>query len=144
MEVLGGRDGITVINDAYNASPDSTAAALRTLAKLKRPGGRTIAVLGEMAELGELAGEEHDKVGLDVVVLGIDRLVAVGPGARRIHVSAVREGTFFSDESQYVETADEAYDLVMRLVQPGDTILVKSSKVAGLRFLGDRLGESLS
>ncbi|MFC4244809.1 UDP-N-acetylmuramoyl-tripeptide--D-alanyl-D-alanine ligase [Gryllotalpicola reticulitermitis] len=144
MEVLGGRNDITVINDAYNASPDSTAAALRTLAKLKRPGGRTIAVLGEMAELGEFAGDEHDKVGLDVVVLGIDRLIAVGPGARRMHVSAMREGTFFSDESQYVETVDEAYELVMRLVQPGDTILVKSSKVAGLRFLGDRLGESLS
>jgi UDP-N-acetylmuramoyl-tripeptide--D-alanyl-D-alanine ligase len=144
MEVLGGRDGITVINDAYNASPDSMAAALRTLAKLKRPGGRTIAVVGEMAELGEFSGEEHDKVGLDVVVLGIDRLVVVGEGARRVHVSAMREGTFFSDESQYVDTVDEAYDLVMSLAQPGDTILVKSSKVSGLRFLGDRLGESLS
>jgi UDP-N-acetylmuramoyl-tripeptide--D-alanyl-D-alanine ligase len=144
MEVMGGRDGITVINDAYNASPDSMAAALRTLAKLKRPGARAIAVVGEMAELGEYAGEEHDKVGLDVVVLGIDRLVVVGEGARRVHVSAMREGTFFSDESQYVDTVDEAYDLVMSLAQPGDTILVKSSKVSGLRFLGDRLGESLS
>ncbi|WP_022880635.1 UDP-N-acetylmuramoyl-tripeptide--D-alanyl-D-alanine ligase [Gryllotalpicola ginsengisoli] len=144
MEVLGGRDGITVINDAYNASPDSMAAALRTLAKIKKPGHRAIAVLGEMAELGELSGPEHDKVGLDVVVLGIDRLVVVGPGARRMHVSAMREGTFFSDESQYVETADEAYDLVMAMAEPGDTILVKSSKVAGLRFLGDRLGESFS
>ncbi|AYG04752.1 UDP-N-acetylmuramoyl-tripeptide--D-alanyl-D-alanine ligase [Gryllotalpicola protaetiae] len=144
MEVLGGRDGITVINDAYNASPDSMAAALRTLAKLKRPGGRTIAVVGEMAELGEFAGEEHDRVGLDVVVLGIDRLVVVGDGARRVHVSAMREGTFFSDESQYVDTVDEAFELVRALAQPNDTILVKSSKVAGLRFLGDRLGESFA
>ena len=144
MEVMGGRDGITVINDAYNASPDSMAAALRTLAKLKRPGARAIAVVGEMAELGEYSGEEHDKVGLDVVVLGIDRLVVVGEGARRVHVSAMREGTFFSDESQYVDTVDEAYDLVMSMARPGDTILVKSSKVSGLRFLGDRLGESLS
>ena len=144
MEVLGGRDGITVINDAYNASPDSMAAALRTLVKLKRPGGRAIAVVGEMAELGEFAGEEHDKVGLDAVVLGIDRLVVVGEGARRVHVSAMREGTFFSDESQYVDTIDEAYEVVRGLAQPGDTILVKSSKVAGLRFLGDRLGEFFS
>jgi UDP-N-acetylmuramoyl-tripeptide--D-alanyl-D-alanine ligase len=144
MEVLGGRDGITVINDAYNASPDSMAAALRTLAKLKRPGGRTIAVVGEMAELGEFSGEEHDKVGLDVVVLGIDRLVVVGQGARRVHVSAMREGTFFSDESQYVDTIDEAFEFVRALAQPNDTILVKSSKVSGLRFLGDRLGESFS
>jgi UDP-N-acetylmuramoyl-tripeptide--D-alanyl-D-alanine ligase len=120
------------------------AAALRTLAKLKRPGGRTIAVVGEMAELGDFSGEEHDKVGLDVVVLGIDRLVVVGQGARRVHVSAMREGTFFSDESQYVDTIDEAFELVRALAQPNDTILVKSSKVSGLRFLGDRLGESFS
>ena len=64
MEVLGGRDGVTIINDAYNASPDSMTAALKTLAQIALPGRRTIAVLGEMAELGELAGEEHDRIGL--------------------------------------------------------------------------------
>ncbi|WP_298227417.1 UDP-N-acetylmuramoyl-tripeptide--D-alanyl-D-alanine ligase [Gryllotalpicola sp.] len=144
MEVLGGRDGVVVVNDAYNASPDSMTAALRTLATIKKPGHKTIAVLGTMAELGEHSGEAHDQVGLDVVVLGIDRLVVVGPDARRMHVAAQREGTFFSDESQYVETVDEAYALVMAMVEPGDTILVKSSNSAGLRFLGDRLGESFS
>ncbi|MFC3276296.1 glutamate ligase domain-containing protein [Agromyces mediolanus] len=55
MEVLGGRDDITVINDAYNASPDSMSAALKTLAQVKRDGARTFAVLGEMSELGEFS-----------------------------------------------------------------------------------------
>ncbi|MRG61518.1 UDP-N-acetylmuramoyl-tripeptide--D-alanyl-D-alanine ligase [Agromyces sp. CFH 90414] len=140
MQVMGGRDGITVINDAYNASPDSMAAALKTLAQVQQPGTRTIAVLGEMSELGEFSGEEHDRIGLLAVRLGISQLVVVGPGARRLHISTVNEGSW-DGESAYVETADEAYDLVVSMVRPGDTVLVKSSNAAGLRLLGDRLGE---
>ncbi|QHC66483.1 UDP-N-acetylmuramoyl-tripeptide--D-alanyl-D-alanine ligase [Rathayibacter sp. VKM Ac-2759] len=139
MQVLGGPD-VTVVNDAYNASPDSTAAALRTLAQIARPGGRTVAVLGEMSELGEWADEEHDRVGLLAVRLNIAQIVVVGAGARRIHVAAEREGSW-SGESVFVETADEAYALLEGYLQSGDTVLVKSSNSAGLRFLGDRLGE---
>ena len=140
MQVMGGRDGITVINDAYNASPDSMAAALKTLAQVQAPGTRTIAVLGEMSELGEFSGEEHDLIGLLAVRLGISQLVVVGQGARRLHITAINEGSW-DGESAYVETADEAYDLVVSLARPGDTVLVKSSNAAGLRHLGDRLGE---
>lgn len=142
MEVLGG-NGVTVVNDAYNASPDSMSAALRTLAQLAGPGSRTIAVLGEMSELGELSGPEHDRIGLQVVRLGIDQLVVVGEGARRLHISAVNEGSW-NGESLYAETQDEAYELLMGLLRPGDIVLVKSSNAAGLRALGDRLGESFS
>ena len=140
MQLMGGRDGITVINDAYNASPDSMAAALKTLAQVQAPGTRTIAVLGEMSELGEFSGEEHDRIGLLAVRLGISQLVVVGTGARRLHISAINEGSW-DGESAFVETADEAYDLVVSTARPGDTVLVKSSNAAGLRFLGDRLGE---
>ncbi|WP_400999788.1 UDP-N-acetylmuramoyl-tripeptide--D-alanyl-D-alanine ligase [Agromyces sp. GXQ0307] len=140
MQVLGGRDDITIINDAYNASPDSMAAALKTLAQVKRPGARTIAVLGEMSELGEFSGEEHDRIGLLAVRLGISQLVVVGEGARRLHITAINEGSW-DGESQYVESADEAFDLVTASARPGDTVLVKSSNSAGLRHLGDRLGE---
>ncbi len=59
-----GSDRVRIINDAYNASPDSMAAALRTLAQITGPGERTVAVLGAMSELGEYADEEHDRVGL--------------------------------------------------------------------------------
>jgi len=140
MQLMGGRDDVTVINDAYNASPDSMAAALKTLAQVKAPGTRTIAVLGEMSELGEFSGEEHDRIGLLAVRLGISQLVVVGLGARRLHISAINEGSW-DGESAYVETADEAFELVTASVQPGDTVLVKSSNSAGLRLLGDRLGE---
>lgn len=143
MEVLGGRDGITVINDAYNASPDSMAAALKTLAQVKTPGTRTIAVLGEMSELGEFSGEEHDLIGLLAVRLGISQLVIVGQGARRLHISAINEGSW-DGESAFVESQDEAFELVKSIARPGDTVLVKSSNAAGLRHLGDRLGEWFS
>lgn len=143
MEVLGGRDGITVINDAYNASPDSMTAALKTLAQIAEPGRRTIAVLGEMSELGELAGEEHDRIGLLVVRLGISQLVVVGAAARRMYISAIREGSW-DGEATMVDSADEAVELLRDTVRPGDTVLVKSSNSAGLRFLGDQLGEMFS
>lgn len=143
MEVLGGRDGITVINDAYNASPDSMTAALKTLAQIAEPGQRTIAVLGEMSELGDLAGEEHDRIGLLVVRLNISQLVVVGAGARRMYISAIREGSW-DGEAAMVETPDEAIELLRTSVGPGDTVLVKSSNSAGLRFLGDQLGDLYS
>lgn len=139
MEVLQPGGGITVINDAYNASPDSTAAALKTLAQIREPGQRTVAVLGEMAELGEYSDEEHDRLGRLVVRLNIGKLVVVGEGARRIHAAAGLEGSW-DGESVFVADLDAAYDLLREQLRAGDIVLVKSSKSAGLRFLGDRLG----
>ena len=139
MELLQGPDGVTVINDAYNASPDSMAAALRTLAQVARPGERTVAVLGEMAELGEFSVEEHDRIGRQVVRLGIGQLVVVGSGAAAIHQAATLEGSW-DGESVFIEDVDDAVRALQELVRPGDVVLVKSSKSAGLRFLGDRLG----
>ncbi|WP_437584798.1 UDP-N-acetylmuramoyl-tripeptide--D-alanyl-D-alanine ligase [Paramicrobacterium sp. CJ85] len=143
MEVMGGRDEVTIINDAYNASPDSVAAALKTLVLVTPREKRTVAVLGAMSELGEFTGEEHDRIGLTVVRLGIDQLVVVGPEARRLHISAINEGSW-AGESVYMETADEAFDYLSREIHSGDTVLVKSSNSVGLRFLGDRLGELFS
>lgn len=139
MQVLEPGAGVTVINDAYNASPDSTSAALKTLAQITPANGRSIAVLGEMAELGEYADEEHDRIGLLAVRLNVAQLVVVGERARRIHVAAGLEGSW-DGESLFVADSDAAYDLLRGMLQPGDVVLVKSSKSAGLRFLGDRLG----
>lgn len=138
MEVFTSPDGYTVINDAYNASPDSTAAALKTLAELTRGRHRAIAVLGEMAELGDHADEEHDRIGRLVVRLNIDQLVVVGNAARHIHNAAGLEGSW-DGESVLVATQDEAYDLLRGQLRQGDVVLVKSSNSAGLRQLGDRL-----
>jgi UDP-N-acetylmuramoyl-tripeptide--D-alanyl-D-alanine ligase len=139
MEVLRPDSGAIVINDAYNASPDSMAAALKTLAQVRGENDRTIAVLGEMAELGEYAQEEHDRIGRLVVRLNIRKLIVVGHGARHIHNAAGLEGSW-DGESALVETPDEAYDLLREDLGTGDIVLVKSSKSANLRFLGDRLG----
>ena len=142
MQLLGGRDSITIVNDAYNASPDSMQAALKTLAQIRKPEGRTIAVLGEMSELGDFAGEEHDRIGLLAVRLRLSQLVVVGRGARRMHISAVNEGAWSDGESVFFESQDEAYDYLLETLEPGDTVLVKSSNAAGLQGLGDRLGEA--
>jgi UDP-N-acetylmuramoyl-tripeptide--D-alanyl-D-alanine ligase len=140
MEVLTRADGVVVINDAYNASPDSMSAALKTLAQVVTAGQRSIAILGEMTALGEFSDEEHDRIGRLVVRLNIHKLIVVGHGARHIHNAAGREGSW-DGESMLVETADEAYELLRGDVRAGDVVLVKSSKSANLRFLGDRIGE---
>ncbi len=140
METKTRADGVTIINDAYNASPDSTKAALQTLAQLGREGRRTIAVLGEMAELGSASREQHDAIGRIVVRLNIDQLVVVGEAAKLIHMGAEQEGSW-AGESKYFESIDEALTFVRGMLMPGDIVLVKSSKSANLRHLGDDLME---
>ena len=141
MEVLGGRDDIVIINDAYNASPDSMSAALRTLAQIRRPDGRSVAVLGAMSELGEYSIEEHRRIALQAVRLGISELVVVGDEARQLHISAINEGSW-DGESVFFSDQDAAFAYLSDSLHTGDTVLVKSSNAAGLQRLGDRLGEA--
>ena len=138
MQLLDAANGITIINDAYNASPESVVAALKTLAQLGRGGRRSVAVLGEMAELGDFADEEHDRIGRLVVRLNIQKLIVVGHAARHIHNAASHEGSW-DGESVLVADVDEAYDVLRDELRDGDIVLVKSSNSAGLRLLGDRL-----
>ena len=142
MQPMGGAE-VRIINDAYNASPDSMAAALRTLAQITGPDERTVAVLGAMSELGETAGDEHDRIGLLAVRLNIQRIVVVGADARRLFLAAVGEGSW-DGEAVHLADADAAFEYLQGELRPGDRVLVKSSNSAGLRFLGDRLGESFS
>ena len=137
MERTERADGVTIINDAYNANPESMRAALRTLADLGQ-GRRTWAVLGAMLELGEDSIREHTAVGTQVVRLNISRLVGVGRDARALYVSAVPEGSW-GDECVFAETADEAFELLDAELEPGDLVLFKSSNSVGLRHLGDRI-----
>jgi UDP-N-acetylmuramoyl-tripeptide--D-alanyl-D-alanine ligase len=137
MERTERPDGVTIINDAYNANPESMRAALRTLADLGQ-GRRTWAVLGAMLELGEDSIREHTAVGTQVVRLNISRLVVVGREARALYISAIQEGSW-GDECSFTETADEAFDLLQAELEPGDLVLFKSSNGVGLRHLGDRI-----
>lgn len=138
-----GNDRVRIINDAYNASPDSMAAALRTLAQITGPDERTVAVLGAMSELGDSAGEEHDRIGLLAVRLNIRRIVVVGPEARRLYLAAVGEGSWDS-EAVHLPDQDAAFEYLRTELRDGDRVLVKSSNSVGLRHLGDRLGELFS
>jgi UDP-N-acetylmuramoyl-tripeptide--D-alanyl-D-alanine ligase len=142
MQVMGS-ERVRIINDAYNASPDAMQAALRTLAQITGEDERMVAVLGAMSELGEHDVEEHSKIGLLAVRLRIPRIVVVGQEARALFLSAIAEGSW-NDEAVFFETADEAYDYLKDELRDGDRVLVKSSNAAGLRFLGDRLGELFS
>ena len=140
MQLFNLPSGVSVINDAYNASPDSMKSALQTLAALGRGSRRTIAVLGEMAELGSFSREAHDEIGRLVVRYNIDQLVVVGEAAKLIHLGAMQEGSW-DGESVFFSGGSEALDYIRGILEPGDIVLVKSSKSANLRFLGDDLAE---
>ncbi|MBO1755254.1 UDP-N-acetylmuramoyl-tripeptide--D-alanyl-D-alanine ligase [Allobranchiibius sp. CTAmp26] len=136
MEVHQLERGITLVNDAYNANPESMSAALAALAQIGR-GRRTVAVLGAMRELGDESVSAHRAVGTDAVSRGIDVVVAVGPDAGPVADAVLDGGT----EARRVEDADAAYDLLVSMLNPGDVVLFKSSRDSGLRYLGDRITE---
>ncbi|MFF1528728.1 UDP-N-acetylmuramoyl-tripeptide--D-alanyl-D-alanine ligase [Cellulomonas sp. NPDC058312] len=138
MHVVDRPDGITVVDDSYNANPDSVRAALRALAVLAGRERRSVAVLGEMMELGPDARAEHEAIGLQVVRLNVGLTVVVGKGALGIAAGAQREGSW-GDEVAIVDDVDAAAALLERELRPGDVVLVKSSQDAGLWRLGDLL-----
>ncbi|PRC41842.1 UDP-N-acetylmuramoyl-tripeptide--D-alanyl-D-alanine ligase, partial [Mycobacterium sp. ITM-2017-0098] len=143
MQVSTRADGVTIINDAYNANPDSMRAGLKALAWMSRggaPNSRSWAVLGEMAELGDDAITEHDRIGRLAVRLDVSRLIVVGSGrpmSAMLH-GAVMEGSWGS-EATPVADADAALALLRAELRPGDVVLVKASNSAGLGALADAL-----
>jgi UDP-N-acetylmuramoyl-tripeptide--D-alanyl-D-alanine ligase len=141
MEVVERADGVTLVNDAYNANPDSMRAALTALERMGE-GRRTWAVLGTMLELGDESAALHAEVGAEVVARGVDELVVVGPaaaalaaGARDARAASGPTGTRVRE----VPDADSAKAMLDDELAPGDVVLFKSSRDAGLRLLGDRL-----
>jgi UDP-N-acetylmuramoyl-tripeptide--D-alanyl-D-alanine ligase len=138
MELLRSRTGVVVLNDAYNASPTSTAAALRALARLGTP-GRRIAVLGEMRELGPEADTEHALVGRLAAELGIDTVVAVGDAAASVARGARGAAGVGAIEVVEVGDAAGARAAVLERVGPGDAVLVKASRLAGLERVAEAL-----
>ncbi|WP_053744444.1 UDP-N-acetylmuramoyl-tripeptide--D-alanyl-D-alanine ligase [Streptomyces sp. NRRL WC-3618] len=143
MEVTERPDGVTIVNDAYNANPESMRAALRALAAMgsasRAKGGRTWAVLGKMAELGDEALAEHDAVGRLAVRLNVGKLVAVGGReASWLQLGAYNEGSW-GEESVHVSDAQAAVDLLRSELRPGDVVLVKASRSVGLESVAQAL-----
>ncbi|PRY56078.1 UDP-N-acetylmuramoyl-tripeptide--D-alanyl-D-alanine ligase [Knoellia remsis] len=137
MEVTELADGITVVNDAYNANPDSMLAALAALESMGS-GRRTWAVLGSMLELGQESDDAHAGVGREAQRRGVDELVVVGEVARPMSEIAAVPGTTV----RWVPDAAAAEELLRAELAAGDVVLFKSSRDAGLRWLGDRVIES--
>ncbi|MFE5401075.1 UDP-N-acetylmuramoyl-tripeptide--D-alanyl-D-alanine ligase [Streptomyces sp. NPDC004596] len=141
MEVTERPDGVTIVNDAYNANPESMRAALRALAAMGK-GRRTWAVLGKMAELGDEALAEHDAVGRLAVRLNVSKLVAVGGiEASWLQLGAYNEGSW-GEESVHVSDAQAAVDLLRSELRPGDVVLVKASRSVGLEGVAQALLET--
>jgi UDP-N-acetylmuramoyl-tripeptide--D-alanyl-D-alanine ligase len=137
METFTTASGVRVVNDAYNANPESVAAALKA-ARWMAGSGQLIAVLGTMAELGPISLQEHERVGELAARLRVDRLITVGPLARPIATAGVREGVEPDHVAAY-DAPDDALADVRRWARPGDLVLFKGSRVAGLEKLAEAL-----
>nr|WP_232535515.1 UDP-N-acetylmuramoyl-tripeptide--D-alanyl-D-alanine ligase [Nocardia terpenica] len=146
MDVRTRADGVTVVNDSYNANPDSVRAALKALVTMSRAGDeprRSWAVLGEMAELGAESVLEHDRIGRLAVRLDVDRLIVVGTGrpARAMHQGAVMEGSW-GEESLLVPDLESAIAVLDAELGAGDVVLVKASNSIGLWAVAQHLTQA--
>ncbi len=131
MEVTDRSDGVTVVNDAYNANPESVAAALRTLAVLAGAHRRSWAVLGPLAELGGASAQAYREIGKLVARLGIDRLIVVGEQARQLHCAV--------PGSVLVADIPAALELLHGELAAGDVVLIKASRSFGLERIAAAL-----
>jgi UDP-N-acetylmuramoyl-tripeptide--D-alanyl-D-alanine ligase len=141
MELTERPDGVLVINDAYNANPESMRAALKALAGLARSRqARSLAVLGPMAELGDAEQAEHDAIGRLAVRLDLSRVIAVGAAARPIQHGAALEGSW-NGEAEWVPDVEAAIAALRAELRAGDVVLVKASRAASLERVALAIAE---
>jgi UDP-N-acetylmuramoyl-tripeptide--D-alanyl-D-alanine ligase len=139
MEIIHLEGGKTLINDAYNANPQSMALALETLAEVKGK-GRAIAVLGDMLELGDFTEEAHRELGEKVGRLSIDLLITLGEESPIVAESAIRHG-LTRQRAWVVGSHSEAVSILRRMIQKGDWILVKGSRKMAMEKIVEGLTE---
>ncbi|MCW2523718.1 MAG: murF [Frankiales bacterium] len=142
MEITELASGLTLVNDAYNANPESMRAALKSLA-IMSGGRRSVAVLGHMGELGEQANAEHDSLGRLAVRFDIGHLIAVGEQARPIAHGAALEGSW-NGESEWVPDVEAAIARLAEILEPGDVVLVKGSRAAGMERVAAAIADAAS
>jgi UDP-N-acetylmuramoyl-tripeptide--D-alanyl-D-alanine ligase len=141
MEVTTRPDGVTVINDAYNANPDSMRAALAATREIAGS-RRRWAVLGEMRELGESSAAEHEALGRLVADMDFTRLVVVGAGAQPI-LTGARAARTWVDEPAFVPDVDAAVEILRSEMITSDVVLVKASRAIGLERVAAALLEDM-
>lgn len=125
MRLIRGKHDTTIVDDTYNSSPAAAEKSLQALAELKT-GGRKIAILGDMLELGRYSVREHERIGAQVAGVA-DLLITVGVRARKIAETALENGLHEKCVLQYDEV-EKAADEILSLIKPGDVILVKASQ----------------
>ena len=141
MERVALPRNIILINDTYNANPQSMQVALESLAKLKGR-SRAIAVLGDMGELGDAALEAHRATGTLVAALGLDHLFTLGRFGRSLAEAAV-EGGMASERVHIGETHEEIASAVRELLQGNDWVLVKGSRSMKMERVVEALAASV-
>jgi UDP-N-acetylmuramoyl-tripeptide--D-alanyl-D-alanine ligase len=139
MEVHRRGDGVTVINDAYNANPESVLAALQALRHLAQD-GRAFAILGHMAELGAISRASHEDIGGFAARAGLASLIAVGDEAAPI-LAGARRVRSWTGEALAVPDGPAALDALANQLKPGDVVLVKASRAAHLEGVALALQE---
>jgi UDP-N-acetylmuramoyl-tripeptide--D-alanyl-D-alanine ligase len=138
MEVRERADGVLVINDAYNANPDSMKAGIEAMGHLIERGRRGVAVLGHMAELGEIDAASHAEAGALAARAGVTILVAVGEEARPV-LDGARAEAGWAGQAIAVPDSAAALTELRNLLRSQDVVLVKASKAAGLWEVADGL-----
>ncbi|NLK00628.1 MAG: UDP-N-acetylmuramoyl-tripeptide--D-alanyl-D-alanine ligase, partial [Clostridia bacterium] len=138
LERTAGIRGATIINDTYNANPSSMLASLEVLKEFRNM--RTIAVLGDMLELGNIAPQKHREIGEAVVRLGINLLVTVGKLGEYIAEAAIAEG--MSPDNMFITYDNkEAISYLRDILGPGDVLLIKGSRMLGMEDMVRNLEE---
>ncbi len=132
MEVTEREDGVTIVNDAYNASPESVRAALAALADMMAGGRRGFAVLGQMTELGGESDGFHEEVGMLAARAGVAGLIVVGEAAGAI-LAGTRSVPSWSGELLHVADPGAAARALEQRLGGGDVVLVKASHSVGLQ-----------
>ena len=135
MELVTRADGLAILNDAYNANPDSMAAALTSLAGLRRDGGRVVAAVGDMLELGDTSAQAHRAVGELAARLGVDEVLAIGAFGNHV-IDGVAAG---GGRGQYLEGKDELTRHLRASLGPRDVVLVKASRGLALETVAEAL-----
>lgn len=130
---------VLVLDDSYNANPESTAANVRVLAGLHGH-RRRVLVLGDMLELGEGAAEHHRELGRLAADAGVDRMLLVGELSRATRAGALEAG-FAPGHALHADEVGAAQELALGLIEPGDVVLVKGSRRVGLERVVARLVE---
>jgi UDP-N-acetylmuramoyl-tripeptide--D-alanyl-D-alanine ligase len=137
-ELLRLPGGITLIDDSYNSSPSALRQTLGTLA-IATGCARRVAVLGEMLELGDHADQLHRESGRAVAEAGLDLLITVGGAPAAALAAAATAAGMAAGKVTHLATREEAADLALRWIRPGDLVLVKGSRGIGTDFVVERL-----